>query len=349
MALCLFLAVCFAPVCLWGADSTQQVSELKIRYAGEFNHVPTGCRTIALGNTGVVLPYSDLSSFWNPSLIGLLQSYQVHIEGAKLYGGLSSLGALAFSAPIQKGISAGITYRAFFPDNITEYDSLPGTYWDRIKNYNIDGYPSKGIFHNNQHNIILSLAKNFSVPIPRPNSFNLPLPVDISVGLNIKSLWMTMTPGEKVRMGYNINLDVGFILRIGLDYDLAKKRIMRELLLGVSLRDFLPTPMTWLHSYENYEEPIDGSEFYGISYIDRSGFLFGNWTVAVALQRNYDLTFHAGLEGEFFDIVTFRCGVSNGVMTLGAGIHYKRYSIDYSFTFDDLDYSFLRLGVGVQF
>lgn len=326
-----------------------QPQELKIRYAAEFNHVPTGCRTVAMGNTGVVLPYSDLSSFWNPSLIGLAESYQVHMEGAKLYGGLSSLGALSLYAPLQKGLCAGIVYRAFFPDLINEYDSLPGSYYDRIKNYNIDGYPAKGAFHNNQHNIIVTLAKDFSLPLQRPNSYSLPIPIDFSIGINIKSLWMTMTPGNKVRLGYNINLDAGLIVRIGLDYNLEKKSIMREILIGMSLRDFLPTKMTWLHSYENYEEPVDGSEFYGLSYIDRSGFLYGNWTVSMALQRNYELTMHAGLEGEFFNMVSFRCGVSNKIPTLGAGIHYKRYSIDYSFTFDDLDYSFLRLGVGVKF
>jgi len=70
----------------------QELKELDIRYAAELNHVPIGCRTIAMGNTGVTLPYNDMSIYWNPSAISFSDNYDISIEGAKLYGGLSSLG-----------------------------------------------------------------------------------------------------------------------------------------------------------------------------------------------------------------------------------------------------------------
>ncbi len=337
------------PLCGQDTNQVVELKELKIRYAAELNQVPIGCRTIAMGNTGVVLPYSDMSTFWNPACISLSNAYETSVEGAKLYGGLSSLGVISFNAPVQKGLSAGLMYKAFFPDNIYEWDSLPGTFFDRQYNYSIDGYPATGVFHNNQHNIIATLAKNFSIPIPRPSSFSLPMPVDICIGLNIKSLIMTMTPKNTVRMGYNINIDMGLLFRLGVDYDLAKESIRREILIAVAMKDFLPTKMVWLHSYEDYEEPIDFVQAYGLSYIDRSGFLFGNWTISLAMYRQYETTLHAGLEGEFFDIVAFRCGVSNKVATLGAGVHYKNYSVDYTFTFDEIDYSMLRLAAGVKF
>lgn len=348
--LCFIAALAAGAVtALYSEDSTQTTEDLEIRYAGEMNHIPIGCRTVAMGNTGVVLPYGDMSFFWNPSLMSLSETYKVSIEGAKLYGGLSSLGTICFSAPVQNEVFAGVLYKAFFPDDIMEYDSLPGTFADRQYSYNIDGYPSKGVFHNNQHSIIASVAKLFSIPIPRPSSYSLPLPVDIGIGLNVKSLIQTMTPGNKVRMGYNINLDVGAVLRMGVDYDLAEEAIRREVLIATAFRDILPTKMTWLHSYEDYEEPIDYSRYFGISYIDRSGFLFADWTISLSLHRQYEATLHAGLEGVFFDMVSFRAGVSNKIATLGAGVQYKRYSIDYSFTFDEIDYSFLRIGVGVKF
>lgn len=329
--------------------SQETVPDLDIRYAAELNQVPIGCRAIAMGNTGVVLPYSAMSIFWNPASISFSDKYETSVEGAKLYGGLSSLGALSFHAPVQSGLSAGIMYKAFFPDNIYEWDSLPGTLFDRQYNYSIDGYPAKGIFHNNQHSIIASIAKTFSLPISRPSNFSVPLPVDLGVGLNIKSLIMTMTPGDKVRMGYNINLDLGVIFRMGVDYNLKEESIRREILMALAIRDILPTKMTWMHSYEDYEEPVDYTQSYGLSYIDRSGFLFADWTVSLALYRQYETTLHMGLEGVFFDIVAFRGGISNRTATLGAGVHYKNYSVDYTFTFDEIDYSILRLAVGVKF
>ncbi len=331
------------------SGQVQELQELDIRYAAELNHVPVGCRTIAMGNTGVTLPYNDMNIYWNPAAISFSENYEISIEGAKLYGGLSSLGVLSFNAPVQNGLSTGILYKVFFPDLINEWDSLPGTLFDRQYNYSIDGYPAKGVFHNNQHSINASLAKRFSIPIPRPSSFSLPIPVDIAVGLNIKSLIMTMTPGTTVRMGYNINLDVGMLFRIGVDYNLDEETIRREVLMAASFKDVLPTKMTWLHSYEDYEEPVDIAQSYGMAYIDRSGFLFGDWTVSLALYRQYDISFHAGLEGDFFDIVAFRAGVSNKIVTLGAGVHYKNYSVDYTFTFDEIDYSLLRMSAGVKF
>lgn len=290
-----------------------------------------------------------MSIFWNPSAISFSDKYETSIEGAKLYGGLSSLGVLSFNAPVQNGLSAGIMYKVFFPDLINEWDSLPGTFFERQYNYSIDGYPATGNFHNNQHSIIASLAKKFSIPIPRPSSFTVPLPVDIGIGLNIKSLIMTMNPGETVRMGYNINIDVGLLFRLGVDYNLKEESIRREILIAMAFKDVLPTKMTWLHSYEEYEEPIDFAQSYGMAYIDRSGFLFADWTISLALYRQYDVSIHAGLEGEFFDIVAFRAGISNKVATLGAGVHYKNYSVDYTFTFDEIDYSILRMAAGVKF
>lgn len=328
---------------------TADTTDLEIRFAGEFNHVPIGCRTVAMGNTGVVLPYSDLCSFWNPSLIALSESYQVSIEGAKLYANLSSLGTIACSAPIQNGLSAGLTYSAFFPDHINEWDSLPLSYEEMKYVHSSYDFSPRGVFHNNKHRVSATVAKNFSIPIPRPTSYALPLPLDIAIGLNIKALWETMTPGEKVRLGYNINCDAGVVVRMGVDYDLDKGSIRREVLVAFSLVDFLPTKMIWLHSYEDYEEPVHGSQYYGLSYIDRSGFLYGNWTLSLSLHKLYEVSLHAGLEGEFFDMVSFRCGVSNKIVTLGAGVHYSRYYLDYSFSFDEIDYSFLRLAVGVRF
>jgi hypothetical protein len=331
------------------ANANTGDSDLEIRYAAELNHLPIGCRIIAMGNTGVVLPYSDINFFWNPSLLSYSQKREISVEGAKLYGGLSSIGTISFNAPIQKGPNVGILYKAFFPDEIIEYDSLPGTLFERQGNYDLNGYVSKGTFHNNHHSIIVSLAKKFTINNLRPTSFSLPLPITLGAGINIKSVWQTMTPGEKVRMGYNINLDGGFIIGLGVDYNISEKEIMREILVAFAIKDFSPTKMIWLHSYEGYEEPVHHTEYYGLSYIDRSGFLHGNWTISLAMHKLYEVSLHAGLEGEFFNMVSFRCGISNKIFTVGTGIHYKNYSVDYSFSFDEIAFSFFRLAVGYKF
>lgn len=333
-------------------DSTDSFDgKLDVRYANEFNQIPLGCRANAMGNTGVALPYSDFSAFWNPAIAAYGEKFVISVEGAKLYGGMSSLGALYFMAPVQSGVVAGLNYAAFFPGSITQWDTLPGTYEEIQEQqlYSQNGYANKGVFHNNQHRITATVAKYFSLPVRRSVSHAVPLPVDISAGLNIKALWQTMTPDDDVRMGMNINIDLGVALRLGVDYDFTKKRLKRELLVGLSWIDLLPTKMKWLHSWENYEEDTKLFQHYGLTYIDRSGFLKGNWTVSIALQKQYDVSVHAGLEGEFFEIVAFRVGFSDKIATLGCGVHYSRFSLDYSFSFDEMEYSPLRLTAGVKF
>jgi hypothetical protein len=86
------------------ADSTD------IRYAAELNVVPVGCRSTAMGNTGVALPFDAVSMFWNPAAAAFVHSYDVTAEYAQLYGGLSSQACAAFRAPLQDGISVGLIY-----------------------------------------------------------------------------------------------------------------------------------------------------------------------------------------------------------------------------------------------
>jgi hypothetical protein len=206
-----------------------------------------------------------------------------------------------------------------------------------------------GLFYNNQNIVLLSLAKIFPLPIPRPASYSYPLPIDQSVGISFKDFWQTLNPGGKVRMGMNINCDAGLMLRVSIDYDLVKKQVDREVYAGVTVKDFLGTSVVWLNSPDNYQETVDGAQYYGISYIDRTHFLGANWLVSFAIEKSYDLTYHGGIEAEFFDLVALRAGLSGKVWTCGTGITYRNYALDYAFRFDDIDYSPLRVALRVSF
>jgi hypothetical protein len=326
------------------ADSTD------IRYAAELNVVPVGCRSTAMGNTGVALPFDAVSMFWNPAAAAFAHSYDVSAEYAQLYGGLSSQACAAFRAPLQDGVSVGLIYEPFFSGDISRWDSLPGTYLERQIDPTLraDG-SNKGVFTNNQNILSLSLAKLFELPVPRPASYSYPLPVELSAGVSFKGFWQTMNPGGKLRMGVNVNCDAGLVLRIGLDYDMSSQTVSREIYAAASLRDALGTQVTWLHSPDNYQEQVDRLQFYGISYVDKTGILAAHWTVSLAIEKSYELTYHGGIEALFWDMLAFRAGMSDKVPTLGAGVRYKRYYLDYAFSFDDVASSPLRLSLGCWF
>jgi len=97
-------------------------------------------------------------------------------------------------------------------------------------------------------------------------------------------------------MGVNVNCDAGLVLRIGLDYDMSSQTVSREIYAAASLRDALGTQVTWLHSPDNYQEKVDRLQYYGISYVDKTGILAAHWTVSLAIEKSYELTYHGGIE-----------------------------------------------------
>ena len=321
-----------------------------IRYAAELDQVPVGCRSAAMGNAGVAQPLDASSIIWNPSSSSFAQSRQISAEYASLYGGMSSQACAAFWAPLQEGMSAGIFYEPFFSGDINQWDSLPGTYLQRQidPSMRADG-TSQGVFTNTQNTLSISLSKLFTLPIPRPSSYSYPLPLEIASGLSFKGYWQTMNPRGKLRMGMNVNCDIGVMLHIGIDYDILRKAVCREFYCGLSVKDALGTKVVWLHSPTDYQEKVDRTEYFGVSYIDKTGILGAAWTVTVAGERSYTTAFHGGIEAQYWNMVAFRAGLSDKTPTIGVGISYKKYCLDYAFSFDDLAYSPLRLSLGYAF
>ncbi len=323
-----------------------------IRYAGELMQIPLGCRSVGMGNATAALSGMGNSAYWNPAIPSLDDDLRFCIiEGARLYEGLSDLGSAAAFTPVQNGLVMGAAYTAFFSGDITEWDSLPGTQREREGKWreNRKIYEGNGIFHNNQHLIVATVSKSFSLPVPRPAGFSAPMPVDIAAGINFKYYWQTITPEDKVRMGMNVNMDVGAALQIGVDYDLKKQAVSRKVIIGLSVRNALPTDVVWMHSYQDYKEPVDYTLLYGMSYADYTRFLWADWTASVSVKKSYRSTVQAGIEGVFFDCVAIRAGIDDKNPTLGAGLKIKMFSLDYAFSFDEVTFSPVRLSLGVRF
>jgi hypothetical protein len=196
---------------------------------------------------------------------------------------------------------------------------------------------------------MLALAKRFNLPVPRPTSYSYPLPMELAIGLSFKGYWQTMNIQKKMRMGMNFNCDVGCLLHIGVDYDILKQRTSREIFAGISVKDALGTKVIWLHSPSDYQERVDRVEYVGFSYVDKTGILGANWTLTIAGERFYKKTIHCGIEAQFWNMIAFRAGLSDKIPVLGMGVQYKKISLDYAFSFDDLAYSPVRLSLGYVF
>jgi hypothetical protein len=322
----------------------------EIRYAGDMSKLPVGSDIASMGDVGVVLPRRAASSFWNPAASANITNYEISTEYANLYHGLSQQGCLGIHVPLQTQMGVSLVYTPFLSGKISLNDSLSGTYQERLNNENLraQGLPTHH-FDNNQHLILLSVGKKFSYTLPRLPGVGLPLPFEIFIGGNFKGYIQTMNPAGKKRMGVGVNLDAGLIGRVGLDYNLMSKHVSRWILVGAAVRDFIPSEIEWINSPLDYKERVKYSQYYGVSYVDKSGDLGGNWTIALSIHKQYEMSYHAGIEAEFWNFVSFRAGISDRNPTLGAGVHYNRYFLDYAFRFDDIDFSMMRLTVGVTF
>jgi hypothetical protein len=346
----LALLIPFMVTAAWGDDS------LAIRYAAEMTRLPAGSDIVALGETGVVLPRHGVASLWNPATPAFIDKYEFSAEFADLYEGMSQHGCLAMTVPFSENIGSSVMYLPLISGPIGRYDTLPRTSAERENNDSLrpDG-TALSTFSNNQHLIVVSIAKMFPLFMPRSSEASFPLPFDIGAGFSFKSFWQTMKPDTLLRMGMNVNLDAGMLMAVGVDYSIENKQVSRQILLGVSARDILPSPVVWINSRDEYNpekeyrEEITRSYYTGLAYVDKSGALGGNWTLSAGVQRQYRTTYHFGIEAEFWEMVAFRAGFSNKVPSVGAGIIYKKYYLDYTFRFDELAYSYVRLAAGVTY
>lgn len=328
-------------VCLYAND--------EIRYAADMAQLPAGTDAAALGDAGVVLYRHAVGAHWNPAVSGVLEKYEISAEVANLYHGLSNQACFAAHIPVQK-VGVSLMYLPFFSGDIALQDSLIGTEPGRLIDQSLRADGSvKGYFRNNQHQITIAAGKNYSLSLPRVPGSGYPLPIEFTLGLSTKIYWQTMNPGNVRGLGIGFNSDIGFIGRIGIDYDLTRKEVSREFSIGVSVHDIFPTKIKWVNSIDDYKEPVKVSQFYGMAYIDKSYNIPGDWTIALAIKKQYELTWHGGIEALFWDMAAFRVGISDRMPTVGAGIRYKYYFLDYAFRFDKIDFSYLRITLGAQF
>jgi hypothetical protein len=318
-------------------------------------HLPAGSDIVALGENGVALFDHGVSALWNAAAPAFSRNYEFSAEFASLYEGMSQQACIAMKVPLSDGLGASVIYMPFFSGAIPLQDTLPESYLARLGNLNLRANgTAEGMFSNNQHLVIASIGKLMNLSMPRTAGTGYPLPLEIGGGISFKSYWQTMNPNNLTRMAMNVNLDVGFGVRMGLDYDLGRKEVSRQLILGIAARDFLPSPVIWIDSRDeynpdrSYREEVTPSLYGGITYVDKTRILGGNWTLTVAADRQYRTIYHFGAQGEFWNLIAFRLGLSDNTPTIGAGITYRKYFLDYSFKFDELAYSYVRLSAGIK-
>lgn len=306
----------------------------------------------------MVLAHNALSVFDNPAAGSMVQSHEIACEGASLYGDMSRHATGALLASFERTLNVAALYSVFFSGEIPRFESLG-------PDERSDGTP-RGYFSNNHHYGVLSFSHRYAIPVYRISKIEqMPLPLEVAAGCNVKYYYQTMNPGNAFYAGANLNCDVGALLRVGIDYDFVEKRVQRECYFGVSIKDVLPTTITWFDSPYHYEEPVHRVEYYGICYNDMSGLLAAHWQISAAVRRSlqedidgrhagdslavYLPSYHAGIQARFFETVALRAGYAAGAPTMGGGIAYRNVYLDYAFVLSQPRPSAARVSCGLRF
>ncbi len=328
-------------------------------YSAPLVQLPVGARALGMGDCAVAVAADAFSIHDNPAAAALVSSHEIGIEGASLYGNISQHASAALVASMENTFNFGALYSVFLSGDIPRFPSLdPGERSDGM---------AHGYFRDTHHYGLITLAQAYEIPVYRISRIEqLPLPLEIAAGCNIKSYYHSINFSNTQHAGAYVNCDLGALLRVALDYDFKSRTIKRQVHLGFSIKDALPTKMTWLNSPFQYEEPIYHTELYGISYQDKSGFLHADWLVCGAIRRSLrekisrthtssDSTtaflpsYFTGIEARYFDALSLRGGYSAQNFTVGAGLEYRSIRIDYAFIFSAPSASPARISCIVRF
>ncbi len=315
-----------------------------IHYALELNKIGIGVRAIAMGNAFTACDAEAVHIYWNSANLANLNKNELYASHIGLYNNIATHNVIVLAIPLPSGVGIGTSYHRFENENIPMYPTPQGTELERLTDFSkhLDG-KNEGLFCNTQDEILVSIAKKYSLELPRNAFYSLPAPVYLSFGSSFKFY-------RNIILGYyglNTNMDIGFLGTIGLVTNPKTKYAERSISFGFNLQDVLGTPVEW--QYSNNNENTQLSYRTGISFMERTPWVNGHLIISMDIDRQYTKTFYWGIEYAYLEKYAIRAGLKDMQPTLGAGLTYRNFRIDYAFSFGSLDNTPLQIGLKIAF
>lgn len=271
------------------------------KYAGEFQELGVGGRSCAMGATGIASATDPSVIYFNPALSRYAQQSVLAMH-AENFGGIVKNEFVAAVLP-RSSMSLGIA---------VEYVSVG--------------------------DIILTQLVDTTAP---PGSGNPPVPYD-TVGTQDLVVYINGAKGtDLIAYGANIKVfyrDLAVATGYGGGIDAGVALSLPNLRLGIAVRDFVLSPIFWSNGTK---ETVLTRVSCGIApafTIEQAGM---DVMFACDVTKRIDIQgfeVNLGCEIAYKEFLYGRLGLYDGNYTLGAGVKYKRFSIDYAFlTHSELD------------
>ncbi|NOZ03251.1 MAG: hypothetical protein GXO92_01390 [FCB group bacterium] len=301
-------------------------------YADAFLNLGTSPRSIALGRAVVALPQHTGGYLVNPAATGFTPSPTLSGMFINQFG-LADYVSMGVSIPKNKYYQWGVNTVLLYVDNIPERPDLRNVTDLAVRRDSIRALVRQGFrsFKDIEAAVTFNISKNITKTIDPGWQF-APFPVKIPFGMNVKILRKNLHAIQGIGLG----IDIGTMIMVNLE-QVSTFDWLGDLVAGVSLNNIAGTRIYW---NTNKEDLIPMQLITGISYKQS----FDRWPVKIAIfeQQNslYPREIQFGLEGELFDKISIRGGLTGDYIQCGLGLVFQRkgktVSLDYSFSNHDL-------------
>ena len=305
---------CLCALCVPPAAGDAQTVIAK--YAGEFISLGVGARALAMGGAFVALANDVTSGYWNPAGLSRLDYPQFILMHDAEFGGLVNNDYGAVAIPVGPRTSLGLSVIRVGVDDIADtrnagVDANGNLTYDPSQFTRVD--PSRVTYFN-----AADWAMYFTYSHRQNETF--------SYGANVKLIRRDLAEYSAMGIGF----DLGFWYNP-----------FENLSFGANLQDITTTLVAW---NTGRNELISPTVKVGSAYfIDLLGGRFApaadfdirfenRQSASTAHVGPVSLDFHGGLEYQFRNLIALRAGYSDvKQLTLGAGVHFPKLNIDYSF------------------
>lgn len=301
-------------LCLPGAAAMGQTSVAK--YAGEFIALGVGGRALALGGAYVALANDVTAGYWNPAGLARINYPQIALMHDEQFGSLVNHDYGAVALPVGTRASIGFSLIRLGVDDIPDtrnagVDINGNLTYDPAQFSRID--PDRVTYFN-----AADYAFYFTYALRHSDDF--------MYGANVKLIRRELGDASATGIGFDV----------GVWYT-----PMDNLILGANLQDVTTTFLAWS---TGRNELISPTMKVGSAYFIEA--LGGRFAPAVDFDIRFEnrkyaslahlgpmsVDLHTGLEFQFKDLVALRVGYSDvKQLTMGAGVHFPKLNIDYSF------------------
>jgi len=264
------------------------------KYAGEFQGLGVGGRACGMGATGIAAATDPSVIYFNPALSRHTQPSVLAMH-AENFGGIVKNEFVSLVLP-QENMSLGVAIQ----------------------------YVSVG-------DIILTRLADSTSP---PGSENPPIPYD-TVGTQDFILYINGAKGNDFfAYGANIKVfyrDLSVTTGYGGGMDAGIAFLFPHLRAGLTLRDLVLSPLVWSNGTKETiftRLSLGLAPMFAIEAIDADIMLACDITKHIDV-RGFEI--NVGFEFSYKDFLSGRIGLDNGNYTLGAGLQYKKFFVDYAF------------------